>query len=304
MKTIAVLIPCYNEENTIGEVVSNFRKHLPKSVIYVYDNCSEDTTAEVARAAGAVVVSALDRGKGNVVRKMFADVEADIFLMVDGDSTYDASIAPRMAQLLESSGVDMVVAVRKENSAGAYPSGHKFGNKIFNLILRMFFHSTFHDIFSGYRAFSKRFVKTFPAMTSGFDIEVEMSIHTLMLSIPFAEIESIYQERPSNSHSKLRTFVDGTKILFRIISLLKETRPLFFFGLISLILSSAAMLIAYPLIITFLETGLVPRLPTAVLSVGIMMMAFISFACGMILDGISRVHSEMKKLHYLSMSRE
>ncbi|MDR3151575.1 MAG: glycosyltransferase [Holosporaceae bacterium] len=303
MKSIAVLIPCYNEEHTIGEVVFSFKKYLPHAIIYVYDNCSEDSTVEVARSAGAVVMRAVGKGKGNVVRKMFADVDADIFVMVDGDSTYDASVALHMVQLIESSAVDMVVAVRKENSDAASPRGHRIGNKMFNLILKTLFHSTFRDVFSGYRAFSRRFVKTFPAMTNGFDIEVEMSIHALMLSIPFDEIESIYQKRPANSHSKLHTFSDGLKILLRIIALLKETRPLLFFGSISLFLSCIALLLAYPLMVTFLETGLVPRLPTAVLATGIMLISFLSLTCGMILDSISQARAEIKKLHYLRVPR-
>ncbi|MDR2268345.1 MAG: glycosyltransferase family 2 protein [Holosporaceae bacterium] len=304
MKSIAVLIPCYNEGNTIYDVVSSFKRHLPNAAVYVYDNCSEDDTPRAAQLAGAIVVRAVGRGKGNVVRKMFADVDADIFLMVDGDSTYDASVAPHMVHLMESSAVDMVVAVRKENSDTAYPGGHKIGNKMFNLILKILFHSTFQDIFSGYRVFSRRFVKTFPAMTNGFDIEVEMSIHALMLSIPFNEIESVYLERPANSHSKLHTFGDGFRILLRIISLLKETRPLFFFGSISLVLAGISLLMAYPLMVTFLETGLVPRLPTAVLSTGTMLISFLSLTCGMILDSISKARVEIKRLHYLGVPRE
>lgn len=300
MKSIAVLIPCYNEAETITNVVRAFKKYLPNAIVYVYDNCSEDETAKRAKEAGAIVTIARDRGKGNVVRRMFADVNADIYIMVDGDSTYSACDAPKMVEIIENDCVDMVVAARKEQTKKAYKEGHKIGNKLFNFILKILFNSTFSDIFSGYRVFSKRFVKTFPIMTNGFDIEAELSIHALTLSIPFAEIESEYFERPENSQSKLSTFKDGTKILLSIINLLKETRPLFFFGIISLLMCILSIGIAYPIIGTFLKTGLVPRLPTAVLSVGIMLISFLSLTCGLILDSISQGRMETKKLHYLS----
>ena len=300
MKSVAVLIPCYNEAETIANVVRAFKKCLPNAIVYVYDNCSEDETVQRAHEAGAIVTIARDRGKGNVVRRMFADVDADIYIMVDGDSTYSACDAPKMVEIIENDSVDMVVAARKERSENAYREGHKFGNSLFNFILKILFHSTFSDIFSGYRAFSKRFVKTFPVMTNGFDIEAELSIHALTLSIPFAEIKSEYSERPANSHSKLSTFKDGAKILLSIISLLKETRPLFFFGMISLLMCLLSIGIAYPIIGTFIETGLVPRLPTAVLSMGIMLISFLSLTCGLILDSISQGRMEIKKLNYLS----
>ena len=298
--SIDVLIPCYNEAETIARVVRSFKKYLPSAIVYVYDNCSEDTTAAQAKEAGAVVKFERNKGKGNVVRQMFADIDADIYIMVDGDSTYSATDAPKMVEMIENTNVDMVVAVRKEKSEKAYREGHKIGNSLFNFILKILFNSTFSDIFSGYRAFSKRFVKTFPVMTNGFDIEAELTIHALTLSIPFAEIDSEYYERPANSHSKLSTFKDGIKILLSIVNLLKETRPLFFFGIISLFMFLLSVGIAYPIIDTFLETGLVPRLPTAVLSVGIMLISFLSLTCGLILDSISQARMETKKLHYLS----
>ena len=298
--SIAVLIPCYNEAETIARVVRSFKKYLPSAIVYVYDNCSEDTTAAQAKEAGAVVKFERNKGKGNVVRQMFADIDADIYIMVDGDSTYSATDAPKMVEMIENTNVDMVVAVRKEKSEKAYREGHKIGNSLFNFILKILFNSTFSDIFSGYRAFSKRFVKTFPVMTNGFDIEAELTIHALTLSIPFAEIDSEYYERPANSHSKLSTFKDGIKILLSIVNLLKETRPLFFFGMISLFMFLLSVGISYPIIDTFLETGLVPRLPTAVLSVGIMLISFLSLTCGLILDSISQARMETKKLHYLS----
>jgi glycosyltransferase involved in cell wall biosynthesis len=299
MKSIAVLIPCYNEESTIVDVINSFRKYVPEAAIYVYDNNSSDRTAELARSAGASVKNVKDKGKGNVVRKMFSDVDADIILMVDGDSTYDASDSPKMIKLIQSSNKDMVVAVRKEISQTAYPQYHKIGNRLFNFMLKMMFRSTFTDAFSGYRAFSKRFVKTFPATTRGFDIEVELSIHALTLAIPFGEIESKYRERPTNSFSKLNTFRDGIKILLRILLLLKEIRPLFFSGLISLFSLLISQLMAYPLVIKFLDTGLVPRLPTVLLSMGFALIAFFSLLCGMILDSVSQARIETKKLHYL-----
>jgi glycosyltransferase involved in cell wall biosynthesis len=299
MKTVAVLIPCYNEAGTVQDVIRSFRKYLPNSTIYVYDNCSEDNTAELAKEAGAFVVTAKIKGKGNVVRKMFSDVDADVYIMVDGDSTYNAEDAPTMINSLLSEKTDMVVAVRREKSKVVYRMGHKFGNSLFNFILKILFKSTFRDVFSGYRAFSRRFVKTFPVMSDGFDIEAELSIHALTLAIPCTEIDSAYSERPANSHSKLNTLNDGIKILVSILRLLKETRPLFFFGTIFLLLFFLSIEISYPLVVTFIETGLVPRLPTAVLSTGIMMLSFISLICGIILDSISQARMEVKKLHYL-----
>jgi glycosyltransferase involved in cell wall biosynthesis len=299
MKRVAVLIPCYNEEETIASVIVSFKKCLPNAIVYVYDNCSDDRTFEIAQKSGAIVVLTKNRGKGNVVRKMFADIDADIYVMADGDSTYNVQDAIKMIDMMENTNVDMIVAARKEKTDGAFKNGHKIGNKLFNFILKALFNSTFSDIFSGYRAFSRRFVKTFPVMTNGFDIEAELSIHALTLSIPFAEISSEYSERPSGSYSKLSTFRDGFKILFSVVKLLKETRPLFFFGIIFVFLFFLSIFIAYPIVMTFLKTGLVPRLPTAVLSTGIMIISFFSLSCGMILDSISQARMETKKLHYL-----
>lgn len=299
MDSVAVLIPCYNEEKTIAQVVSSFKKYLPNAIVYVYDNSSEDNSAEIAREAGAIVAHVSARGKGNVVRKMFADINADIYIMADGDTTYTASDAPKMIDALKKTNSDMVIAVRKEKSDKAYREGHKIGNKIFNFILKAFFNSNFSDIFSGYRAFSRRFVKTFPVTSNGFEIEAELSVHAITLSIPCTEIDSIYLERPKDSFSKLSTFTDGFKILFSIINLLRETRPLFFFGLISISLFFLSLFLAYPIITEFIETGLVPRIPTAILSTGIMMISFVSLICGLILDSISKARLDMKKLHYL-----
>jgi glycosyltransferase involved in cell wall biosynthesis len=301
MKT-AVLIPCHNEAETVADVVASFKECLPGAEVYVYDNCSDDGTSEVAQKAGAIVVPARIRGKGNVVRKMFADIDADVYVMADGDSTYSAADAPKMIDMLLKEKADMIVAVRREKSETAYRSGHKIGNRLFNFMLEMLFKSTFRDIFSGYRVFSKRFVKTFPVMTNGFDIEAELSIHALTLSVPWGEIDSDYFERPPGSFSKLSTIKDGLKILCSIIRLLKESRPLFFFGMIFIGLFLLSVGISLPVITTFLKTGLVPRLPTAVLSVGIMMISFLNLACGIIMDSVSQTRIEMKKLHYLQFN--
>lgn len=298
MKT-AVLIPCYNEALTIGDVVRDFKNMLPEADIYVYDNCSDDNTGEIAKRAGAIVRKVRGRGKGRVVRQMFSDIDSDVYVMVDGDSTYNPSDVQQMINLLSSENVDMVVAARREKSAKAYREYHKLGNWLFNFIIKVLFKGEFTDVFSGYRTFSKRFVKTFPVMSDGFDIEAELSIHALTLSIPFAEMTSEYRERPKNSHSKLDTFKDGFKILFRILMLLKETRPLFLFGIISFVLFMLSVGLAAPIVWTFLETGLVPRFPTAILSTGTMMVSFLSLTCGVILDSICQARMELKKLHYL-----
>jgi len=297
--SVAVLIPCFNEESTIFNVVRKFKEVLPCASVYVYDNCSTDNTFFEAKRAGAIVVKSRKRGKGNVVRKMFSDVNADIYIIVDGDDTYSAEDSVKMLNIIREEHMDMVVAARNEISDKAYPVGHKWGNKLFNFTLKLLFNSEFKDIFSGYRAFSKRFVKTFPITSSGFDVEAELSIHALTISLPCAEIDSDYRERSENSYSKLSTFKDGFKILWSIMRLLKENRPLLFFGSISLMLFLLAIGLAYPIISTFLETGLVPRLPTAVLSTGIIMISFLSLTCGLILNSLSQARIEIKKLHYL-----
>ncbi len=302
--SVAVLIPCFNEESTIFNVVTKFKEALPKASVYVYDNCSTDNTSLEAKKAGAVVVKSHKKGKGNVVRKMFSDINADMYIMVDGDDTYSAEDAVKMLDFIQNEQMDMVVAARNEITDKAYPVGHKWGNKLFNFALKLLFNSEFKDIFSGYRAFSKRFVKTFPVTSDGFDIEAELSIHALTLSLPCAETDSNYYERPANSHSKLNTFKDGFKILWSIIRLLRENRPLLFFGSISLMLFLLALVLACPIFSTFLETGLVPRLPTAVLSTGLVMISFLSLTCGFILNSLSQARIEIKKLHYLQYSIE
>lgn len=297
--SVAVIIPCFNEEKTIFDVVTQFKKVLPRASIYVYDNCSTDNTFAEASKAGAIVVKSRKRGKGNVVRKMFSDINADMYLMVDGDNTYNAEDAVKMLDSIKDEQMDMVIAARREVSEKAYRLGHKCGNRLFNWTLKILFNSEFTDVFSGYRAFSKRFVKTFPITSNGFDIETELSVHALLLDLPCIEINSEYRERPEDSFSKLSTFKDGFKIMLCIIRLLKENRPLLFFGGISFILFLIATTLSYPIFTHFLETGLVPRLPTAVLSTGIMMISFLSLTCGMILDSLTQARIEIKKLHYL-----
>lgn len=297
---LAILIPCFNEEITIVKVIKSFQKVFPKASIYVYDNNSTDQTALFAKKAGAFVGYELSQGKGHVVRRMFRDIEADVYLMVDGDDTYDAPFAPQMVALLQQENLDMVVAARQAKN-GAYPLGHSFGNKMFNFILKLIFKSHFTDILSGYRVFSRRFVKSFPALTTGFDIETELSIHALELNLPTAEIKSIYGERPQGSESKLNTYQDGLRILWRIFILFKEVRPFIFFGIFSLLCTLLAGYLGYPLIETYLKTGLVPRLPTAVLAASLMIISFLSLTCGVILESLNRSRREFKRIFYLNV---
>ncbi len=298
---IAVILPCYNEEQTIAGVVDGFREQLPDATIYVFDNASSDNTISVAQAAGATVYREPRKGKGNVVRRMFADVDADIYLMADGDGTYDSSGAPEMIRTLIAERVDMVVARRAGVVEDAGRKGHAFGNRIFNQFYGLLFGREFTDIFSGYRAFSRRFVKSFPAVSGGFEIETEMSVHASQLRIPTAEIELEYGRRPEGSASKLNTFRDGARILRTFALLLKETRPLVFFGAFGAVFAMAAMLISWPLVVTWLDTGLVPRLPTAVLSTGLMISALMMAACGLVLDSVSRSRIEQKRILYLGV---
>lgn len=298
---IAVVLPCHNEEMTIAAVVKEFRAELPGATVYVFDNASSDNTIAVARAAGATVYSEPRKGKGNVVRRMFADVDADIYLMADGDGTYDTSGAPELVRTLIRERVDMVVARRAGVVEDAGRKGHAFGNKMFNQIYGLLFGRDFSDIFSGYRAFTRRFVKSFPAISRGFEIETEMSVHASQLRIPTIEIELEYGRRPEGSDSKLHTFRDGARILRTFGLLFKETRPLAFFSIIGAMFAAASAFISWPLVVTWLETGLVPRLPTAVLSTGLMTTAFMLTACGLVLDSVSRSRIEQKRILYLAV---
>ena len=300
---IAVIVPCRNEAASISNVVHDFRAALPGATVFVYDNNSSDETAKIARKAGAVVRTELLPGKGNVVRRMFADIDADIYVLVDGDDTYDAASAGKLIEKLESDILDMVTGVRVPVDIDSYRPGHKFGNFILTGIVSLVFGSRSSDLLSGYRVFSRRFVKSFPALTSGFEIETELTVHALELRMPIAEIETPYSSRPSGSESNLRTIQDGLRILRTILWLTKAERPLHFFGLIFAVLAATSVTLAWPLFTTFLETGLVPRFPTALLSTGLMLLAVLSMACGIILDTVTRGRQEMKRLHYLSIAR-
>lgn len=297
---IAVLVPCYNEEAAVATVVANFRSALPAAEIYVYDNNSRDRTASVAREAGAIVRSERRQGKGHVVRRMFADVEADIYVLVDGDATYDAPSAPRMIDKLLDEHLDMVVGLRIDQSQAAYRLGHRTGNRMLTGFLSSTFGQEFKDILSGYRVFSRRFVKSFPVLSDGFEIETELAVYALELSLPVAEVETPYFARPEGSFSKLNTWRDGFRILGTILKLYRSERPLRFFTVIGILLALAAIILAIPIVVTFIETGLVPRFPTAILSMGLMIMAMLSVSSGLVLDTVTRGRREMKMLAYLS----
>src|SRR6201994_4492007 len=297
---IAVLVPCYNEEAAVAAVVAGFRKALPSAQIYVYDNNSKDRTAEVARAAGAEVRSERRQGKGHVVRRMFADIEADVYVLVDGDATYDAPSAPGMIERLVNDHLDMVVGLRVDQEQAAYRRGHRTGNWLLASFLSSVFGQAFTDILSGYRVFSRRFVKSFPVLSDGFEIETELTVHALELAMPVAEIETPYYARPEGSVSKLNTWRDGFRILGTILKLYRSEKPLRFFTFIGLFLALVAIGLAIPVIITFLEEGIVPRLPTAVLSTGLMIVAVLSVSSGLVLDTVTRGRREMKLLAYLS----
>jgi glycosyltransferase involved in cell wall biosynthesis len=298
---IAVLIPCYNEEVSIAQVVRDFRSVLPGAAILVFDNNSTDNTAQAARDAGAEVFSEGRQGKGFVVRRMFSDVEADIYLLVDGDATYDAPSAPKMIARLLSDRLDMVAGNRVDREVAAYRSGHRTGNRLLTWFVASVFGPTFNDMLSGYRVFSRRFVKSFPMLSGGFEIETELTIHALELGLAVAEIDTPYYARGEGSASKLNTWRDGFRILWTILQLYRSERPLPFFGALGCALAIASVGLAIPIVVTFLETGLVPRLPTAVLATGMMLMAFLSFAVGLVLDTVTRGRREMKLLAYLSL---
>jgi glycosyltransferase involved in cell wall biosynthesis len=299
---IAVLVPCFNEEAAVATVVADFRKALPSAEIFVYDNNSSDRTVAVAREAGAQVRSERHQGKGHVVRRMFADIDADIYVLVDGDATYDAASAPRMIEALLSDHLDMVVGFRVDQTAAAYRPGHRAGNWLLTSFLSAVFGRAFKDILSGYRVFSRRFIKSFPVLSDGFEIETELSVHALELALPVAEIETPYYARPAGSFSKLHTWRDGFRILGTILRLYRSERPLRFFTAIGILLTVVSIGLAIPIVITYLEEGIVPRLPTAVLSMGLMIMAVLSLSSGLVLDTVTRGRREMKLLAYLSQA--
>ena len=298
---IAVLLPCYNEEAAIASTVAGFRTALPSATIYFYDNNSRDRTREVAAEAGAIVRTERQQGKGHVVRRMFADIDADVYLMSDGDLTYDPKAAPRMVEMLLADQLDMVVGIRRHEEKQAYRGGHVLGNKLFTGLLSRMFGRSFTDIFSGYRVFSRRFVKSFPVLSSGFEIETEISVHALELRMPVGEVETIYGARPEGSQSKLSTFSDGWRILKTIVTLYRVERPTLFYGGLAGLLLVAAILLSVPLVQTYLQTGLVPRIPTAILVTGMTIVAVLCFFTGLILDTVTRGRREVRRLAYLSL---
>lgn len=299
--TIAVLIPCLNEATAIPKVIADFRSSLPTATIFVYDNGSSDDTMERSRAAGAVTRIEPLRGKGNVVRRMFADIEADVFVLVDGDDTYDAGVAAQLVDTLLKNCLDMVNGARRTTAQDAYRPGHRFGNRVLTGMVATFFGSRIIDLLSGYRVFSRRFVKSFPALASGFEIETELSVHALQLRMPLAEVLTTYKERPRGSISKLKTYKDGFRIFRTIIYLIKEEKPFAFFSFIALLLGALSLALGLPVVIEFTQTHLVPRLPTALLAAAVAILSFLSFACGLILDTVSRGRVESKRLAYLSI---
>lgn len=297
---IAVLVPCYNEEVAIPKVIADFRAALPEASIYVYDNNSRDRTAEAARAAGAIVRRERQQGKGHVVRRMFADIEADLYVLVDGDDTYDASSAPEMVRMLIEERLDMVTGVRISSVKESYRRGHRLGNAVFTGMVRSIFGDRVTDMLSGYRVFSRRFVKSFPALSGGFETETEFTVHALELDMPVNELRTPYKERPQGSASKLRTYIDGLAILRAIVILVKEERPLQFFSITASVIFVIALGFGVPVVLTFLQTGLVPRFPSAILASALVLIACLSLVCGLILDSVSRGRQEMRRLAYLA----
>jgi glycosyltransferase involved in cell wall biosynthesis len=297
---IAVLLPCYNEAAAIAQTVADFRAALPGAVIYVYDNNSSDATREIAAAAGAIVRTERMQGKGHVVRRMFADVDADIYVMADGDATYEAAASPALLRQLIDDNLDMVVGARRSEVEAAYRRGHRLGNAMLTGMLARIFGRSFTDILSGYRIFSRRFVKSFPVLSSGFEIETEISVHALELRMPVAEQVTAYAARPEGSESKLNTWRDGFRILNTILTLFRYERPLQFFGVIAAIFALMAIMLAVPLFITFMKTGLVPRFPTAILATGLMILSALNAMCGVILDTVVRGRLEVRRLAYLA----
>ena len=296
---IAVLLPCYNEETAIARTIGAFRASLPDATVYVYDNNSTDATRTIAAAAGAIVRTERMQGKGNVVRRMFADIDADIYVMADGDATYDAAAAPTLVGQLIEERLDMVVGARRSEVDTAYRRGHRWGNAILTSLLAWVFGRSFSDILSGYRVFSRRFVKSFPGSSAGFEIETEISVHALEMRMPVAEVVTAYAARPEGSVSKLSTYSDGWRILRTIAMLARFERPLAFFGSLAFVLAIAAIALSIPLVLTYIETGLVPRFPTAILATGLMILAFLNFFAGLILDTVVRGRREVRRLAYL-----
>lgn len=298
--SIAAIVPCYNEEAAIAQVVSDLRAAVPGMAVHVYDNNSTDATARVAAAAGAIVRTETTKGKGNVVRRAFADIDADIYVLIDGDDTYATADLPAMIDALQSGPYDHVLGVRRQTTTTAYRPGHELGNRGFNWFVGSVFNTPVSDMLSGYRVFSRRFVKSFPALSREFEIETELTVHAMSLRVPQKEIAVGFKDRPAGSESKLRTYHDGFRILSLIIGLIRHERPMLFYGLIGTLLALVGTLVGIPVIVDFLQTGLVPRFPTAVLAVGIVLLAFMSWMIGLILDGVLKSRRELSRLNYLS----
>jgi glycosyltransferase involved in cell wall biosynthesis len=297
--SIAVLVPCFNEAAAIDKVVRDFATALPTAVVYVYDNNSTDETATVAAAAGAEVRRELRRGKGNVVRRMFQDIEADVYVMVDGDDTYDAKVVPQLVARLVDENLDMVVGRRVETHEAAYRAGHRLGNRVLTGLVRWLFDAKIDDMLSGYRVFSRRFVKSFPSFSREFEIETELTVHAMQMRMPVAEVDTSYKERPPGSTSKLRTFRDGWRILMTISNLMRNERPLLFFSLIGLVTFLAAVALGLPVLLEYMDTGKVARFPTAILCMSMTVISVVCIATGLILDLVAHVRREAKRLVYL-----
>ncbi len=296
----AVLVPCFNEAATVARVIADFRAALPEATVYVYDNNSTDRTVELARQSGAVVGHERRQGKGNVVRQMFRDIDAEVYVLVDGDATYDAASAGRLIDELVGGHYDMVVGARVSQGGTAYRRGHRFGNRVLTGFVGAIFGTDLRDMLSGYRVFSRRFVKSFPALSSGFEIETELAIHALELELPIIEIDTPYYARPEGSTSKLNTWRDGVRIMLTILQLYRSERPLPFFAIVGALLATLSVALAMPIFVTYLQIGLVPKIPTAILSTGMMILAFLSIAIGLVLDTVTRGRREMKLLAYLA----
>lgn len=299
---VAILIPCYNEEAAIADVIRSFRDQLPDATIYVYDNNSSDRTVEIAKQSGAIVRNESQQGKGHVVRRMFSDIEASIYILVDGDDTYDGASVRKMLGVFLGEHYDLVNGRRVTEIAAAYRFGHQFGNWLLTSIVTWIFGKRCLDILTGYRIFSRRFVKSFPALSTGFEIETELTVHALSLNMPMAEVETPYKDRPDESASKLNTYRDGIRILWTILVLTKDERPFFFYSIAFSILALCSLALGIPVALEFMDTGLVPRLPTAILSASIMVLAFLSLTTGLVLDSVARGRREAKRLHYLSLT--
>ena len=298
--TIAAIVPCYNEAAAVAKVVADLKQAVPDIVVYVYDNASTDRTAVVATEAGAIVRTERRRGKGNVVRRAFADIDADIYVLIDGDDTYDAAAAPAMIAALQEGPLDHVLGVRRQVSGqSAYRPGHEAGNRLFNSLVGFLFGEPVTDMLSGYRVLSRRFVKSFPALSREFEIETELTVHTMGLRVPQAEFQVGFKDRPDGSESKLRTYHDGLRILRLIGQLLQHERPVVFYGLGSALFTILGLIVGVPVIVEFWRTGLVPRVPTAVLASSLILIAILSFIVGLILNGVLRAREEAARLEYL-----